>query len=85
VNRRQAYGEFIVFLAAAVAGIVGVGEASRGAAAWLFVTAAATIVVVRQMGRVQDRWPQRPRDHRRSTSRWRTRASMKASQLKEHR
>ncbi len=51
--------EAALFLASAVAGIVGLGEAFRGDIAWLAVTGVAALVVARQMGRVQDRWPRR--------------------------
>jgi hypothetical protein len=49
--------------------VFSVGEAFRGAPAWLLITAAATIVLVRQMGRVEDRWPRRNPQRRASATR----------------
>jgi hypothetical protein len=59
MSRRQAFGELSLFVVATLAGVVSIGEAFRGAPAWLLVTAAATLVLVRQMGRVEDCWPRR--------------------------
>jgi hypothetical protein len=67
MTRRQVFAEMSLFLAAAVVGVVGVGEAFRGSFGWLFVIAAATMVLARQMARVEDRWPRRKRKQRLSS------------------
>jgi len=59
MTRRHASGEVVLFVLAASAGTVGIGELYRGHVAWLVVTAFAVFVLARQMGRVQDTWPRR--------------------------
>jgi len=61
---RHASGEIALFVLAASAGTVGIGESYRGHIAWLAVTALAVFVLARQMGRVQDSWPRRDRPRR---------------------
>jgi len=63
---RRALGEVVLFVLAASAGTVGIGELYRGHVAWLVVTAFAVFVLARQMGRVQDTWPHRNRPRRQS-------------------
>jgi len=58
VNPR-AVGEMVLFLAAAAAGVYGFGRAFEGDGIWLGVSAVALVVLGKQMGRIQDRWPRR--------------------------
>ena len=55
----RAFGEMVLFLAAAAAGVYGFGRAFQGDGLWLGVSAVALIVLAKQMGRIQDRWPRR--------------------------
>jgi hypothetical protein len=59
MTRRQAFAELSLFLVAALAGVISIGQAFRGTPAWLLITAVATRVLARQMGRVEDSWPRR--------------------------
>ncbi|NOY54731.1 MAG: hypothetical protein GXP34_01970 [Actinobacteria bacterium] len=59
MNRRQGFSELILFFAAAAAGVYGLGRAFRGDVLWLGVSAAALIVLAKQMSRIQDHWPRR--------------------------
>ena len=68
MTRRQAFAELSLFLVAALAGVISIGEAFRGTPAWLLITAVATRVLVRQMGRVEDSWPRRKHSRRQRAS-----------------
>ncbi len=68
MNRRQGLSELLLFLAAAAAGVYGLGRALQGDLPWLGVTAISLIVLAKQMGRVQDQWPSRPKSERRAAT-----------------
>jgi hypothetical protein len=65
---RQRKHELLVFLAASVVGIYGLGQGLAGlyergqqiSLLWLAVTGLAFFVLFGQMGRVHDTWPRRP-------------------------
>lgn len=66
MTRRRGIAELLLFLAAAGIGISAFGRGLAGFFGephpdplWLPVAFAALWVLVRQMGRVQDRWPRR--------------------------
>ncbi len=59
MNRQRGLAEAMLFLVAAGAGIYGFGRAFQGGVLWLGVSAVSLIVLAKQMGRVQDRWPHR--------------------------
>lgn len=55
----RAAGEMVLFLAAAAAGVYGFGRAFQGDGLWFGVSAVALVILAKQMGRIQDRWPRR--------------------------
>ncbi len=70
MSPRQGLAEVALFLAAAAAGVYGLGEGlgalfgqGQGGVPWLGVTAVALMVLARQMARVQDRAPHRGTRH----------------------
>jgi hypothetical protein len=69
-GEQQRGKELLVFLAASVVGIYGLGQGLAGlyergqqiSLLWLAVTGLAFFVLFGQMGRVYDTWPHRPRE-----------------------
>ena len=57
----KATAEFALFLFAAAVGIYGFGQAFQGHGLWLAVSAVSLVVLSKQMGRIQDRWPKKRR------------------------
>ncbi len=68
MNRRQGLRELMLFFAAATAGVYGLGRTLQGNIPWLGVTAISLIVLAKQMGRVQDQWPSRPKSDRQTAA-----------------
>ena len=67
MNARRGVAEIGLFAVAGAIGVYGLGEGlngffetGTGGVLWLPVAAVALMVLARQMGRVQDRWPRRP-------------------------
>jgi hypothetical protein len=72
MTRRRGIAELLLFLAASAIGIYAFGRGlapffgrSHDDPWWLPVGFAALLVLAKQMGRIQDRWPRRKQSRRR--------------------
>ena len=71
---RHPLAEWALFGVAAIAGVYSLGAGlgslygESGNLLWLWVTAAALIILSMQMGRVHDLWPHRPKRERLATA-----------------
>ena len=71
---RHPIAEWALFIVAAIVGVYSLGAGlgslygESGNLLWLGVTAAALIILSKQMGRVHDLWPHRPQRERVATA-----------------